>query len=156
MENNTDFRSLYASDEDQYYYFIKNPKFQNPLSVDSLVTVHPDDFIFYGDFNQWTKKFQVNNTILESNKEEIVFQNTQAIKRVSDQKPYHKKVSYNYLKDGLLYQQVDSCFLKGKLVFVQKSEITYSTGSVPKRIQVSRKSKHQEWNLQNQINITYK
>lgn len=95
-----------------YLFFMLNENHWGPLSVDSILRPTPDDVIVLGTPRKPRKKYQVHNTVSESNVVELEYRNNgEVVKSISFEKyPFYYKRSITYNNKGYCIGYIDSTF----------------------------------------------
>lgn len=136
LPSNENSNSLsYTSDDDEsMIHYILNPKYQKPLSVDSLIHPLPNDWVMLGLPKQPKKRYHVYNTVKEAQVSEYSYYENNFPSIITNQEyPFFRKRYYNYSKNGTFIGYTDSTFIDETFVTSVKTVLTFKN-SLPQKI----------------------
>lgn len=118
----------YASDDDEsMLHFILNPKYQKPLSVDSIAHPLPNDWVILGTPNQPKKRYHVYNKVKEAQVSIYTYYSDNFPSIVTNQEyPFFRKRFYNYSNNGTFIGFTDSTFIDETFVTAVQTSISYN------------------------------
>lgn len=152
VENNTftydphKFSSNYASFESSndldLLHFILNKKFFGPLSVDSIASPLPNDWIILGTPDKPIKRYKVKNKVKETSISNYKYASKNFPKLITNEDyPFFKKRYFNY-QNGHFSGYIDSTFIDETFVTSVKSHIYYNDKRAP--LKIVHKKEHAE------------
>jgi hypothetical protein len=137
-----DYASFVASNDLDLIHFVLNRKFFGPLSVDSLASPLPNDWVILGFPNKPIKRYKVKNKVKETSISNYEYFDGNFPKLITNEDyPFFKKRYFNYNK-GHFNGYIDSTFIDETFVTSVKSLIYYDNKQLP--IKIIHKKEHAE------------
>ncbi len=144
VENNTftydpnkltpNYASFVASNDLDLIHFVLNKKFFGPLSVDSLASPLPNDWIILGSPDRPVKRYKVRNKVKEASISNYEYYSKNFPKMITNEDyPFFKKRYFNYNR-GHFNGYIDSTFIDETFVTSVKSLIYYDSKRLPTKI----------------------
>lgn len=116
-------------------FIVKNRKFWGPLSIDSILNPKNEDWIVLGTMRKPYKRYQVENTVNESNVTNYFYYKSGVLKRRTQKSyPFENKRSFVYNKKNQWIGYIDSTFSNGSFVTKIRSNIFYDNYFRPNEI----------------------
>lgn len=152
VENNTftydpsritaNYAAFEASNDLDLIHFILNKKYFGPLSVDSIASPLPNDWVVLGKPDRPEKRYKVRNKVKEKFVSNYSYYASNYPKVITNEDyPFFKKRYFNY-KKGHFDGYTDSTFIDETFVTSVKSFIYYNPKRLPEK--VIHKKEHAE------------
>lgn len=130
----TDYASFESSNDLDLLHFILNKKYFGPLSVDSIASPLPNDWVILGFPDKPVKRYKVKNTVKETSISNYEYYSGNFPKLITNEEyPFFKKRYFNY-ENGHFNGYIDSTFIDETFVTSVKSLIYYDNKRLPKKI----------------------
>lgn len=130
----THYASYEASNDLDLIHFIRNKKYFGPLSVDSIASPLPNDWIVLGLPDKPIKRYKVRNKVKETSISNYEYYRANFPKLITNEDyPFFKKRYFNY-KNGHFNGYLDSTFIDETFVTSVKSLIYYDSKRLPTKI----------------------
>jgi hypothetical protein len=124
-------------------HYIANEKYAGALSVDSIASPGPNDWIIIGTPEQPIKRYRVKNKVSESAVTTYTYKTDNLPANTTNEDfPFTKKRSYNYGKNGVFSGYTDSTFIDNTFVTRNLNVILYNKKGLP--IGIVHKKDHVE------------
>ncbi len=144
VENNTftydpgkissNYASFVASNDLDLIHFVLNRKFFGPLSVDSLASPLPNDWVVLGFPDKPVKRYKVKNKVKETSISNYEYYSGNFPKTITNEDyPFFKK-RYFYYQNGHFNGYIDSTFIDETFVTSVKSLVYYDNKRLPTKI----------------------
>lgn len=144
IENNTftyntgkitpDYASFEASNNLDLIHFVLNKKYFGPLSVDSIASPLPNDWIVLGSPQKPIKRYKVRNKVKEKFVSNYSYYAQNYPKVITNEDyPFFKKRYFNY-SNGHFNGYLDSTFIDETFVTSVKSFIYYNSKKLPEKV----------------------
>ena len=136
------YASFVASNDLDLIHFILNNKYYGPLSVDSIASPLPNDWVILGSPDRPEKRYKVRNKVKETSISNYTYYNSNFPKLITNEDyPFFKKRYFNYEK-GHFNGYIDSTFIDETFVTSVKSLIYYDDKRLP--VKIIHKKEHAE------------
>lgn len=130
----SNYASFESSNDNDLLHFIRKKKYFGPLSVDSIASPLPNDWIVLGEPNKPVKRYKVKNKVKETFISEYTYFSENYPKLITNEDyPFFKKRYFNYSNghfDGFL----DSTFIDKTFVTSVKTFIYYDKNRLPEKV----------------------
>lgn len=144
VENNTftynptkfsaSYASYEASNDLDLIHFILNKNCFGPLSVDSIASPLPNDWVVLGYPDRPVKRYKVKNKVKETSVSNYEYYNENFPKLITNEEyPFFKKRYFNY-QNGHFKGYIDSTFIDETFVTSVKTLIYYDKKRLPTKI----------------------
>ncbi|WP_343635720.1 hypothetical protein [Fluviicola sp.] len=144
VENNTftydaarisaNYASFVASNDMDLIHFVLNKKYFGPLSVDSIASPLPNDWVILGSPDKPMKRYKVRNKVKETSISNYEYFQSNFPKLITNEDyPFFKKRYFNYQK-GHFNGYIDSTFIDETFVTSVRSFIYYDSKRLPTKI----------------------
>jgi hypothetical protein len=152
VENNTftynpnkfsaSYASYEASNDLDLIHFILDTNYFGPLSVDSIASPLPNDWIVLGYPDRPVKRYKVKNKVKETSISNYEYYSKNFPKLITNEEyPFFKKRYFNY-QNGHFNGYIDSTFIDETFVTSVKTLIYYDKKRLP--IKIIHKKEHAE------------
>lgn len=116
-------------------FSLRESKFWNPLSVDSILKPQPSDWIVFGNLKKPHKRYHVKNTVLESDVHEYTYFETGILKSISINKnAFTIKRHFQYENSGAWIAYTDSTFAED--YFIHRTVSTFNFDALQRPIEI--------------------
>jgi hypothetical protein len=139
------FFAYQNQDRKETIFSLRESKFWNPLSVDSILKPQPSDWIVFGNLKKPHKRYRVKNTVLESDVHKYTYFNTGILKAISINKDaFNIKRDFQYANSGAWIAYTDSTF--AEQYFIHRTVSTFNFDSLQRPIEIrhSRQKNNKE------------
>ncbi len=124
-------------------HYIANEKLSGALSVDSIASPTPNDWVIIGTPDRPIKRYRVRNKVSESAVTHYTYRAGNLPNMTTNEDfPFNKKRTYNYSKNGLFSGYTDSTFIDNTFVTRNLNIIQYNKIGLP--ISILHKKDHVE------------
>lgn len=128
------YASFEASNDLDLIHFILDKTYFGPLSVDSMASPLPNDWVILGSPNKPVKRYKVRNKVKETSISNYDYYNGNYPKLITNEDyPFFKKRYFNY-QHGHFNGYIDSTFIDETFVTSVKSLIYYNDKRLPTKI----------------------
>lgn len=113
-------------------HYIPNEKYVGALSVDSIASPGPSDWIIIGTPERPIKRYRVKNKVSESAVTHYSYKTDNLPANTTNEDfPFTKKRSYNYGKNGVFTGYTDSTFIDNTFVTRNLNVLLYNKKGLP-------------------------
>jgi hypothetical protein len=113
-------------------HYIANEKYAGALSVDSIASPGPSDWIIIGTPERPIKRYRVKNKVSESAVTHYTYKTDNLPANTTNEDfPFTKKRSYNYAKNGVFSGYTDSTFIDNTFVTRNLNVLLYNKKGLP-------------------------
>jgi hypothetical protein len=113
-------------------HYIANEKYAGALSVDSIASPGPSDWIIIGTPERPIKRYRVKNKVSESAVTHYAYKTDNLPANTTNEDfPFTKKRSYNYGKNGVFSGYTDSTFIDNTFVTRNLNVLLYNKKGLP-------------------------
>ncbi|MFM2040781.1 MAG: hypothetical protein RLZZ493_1370 [Bacteroidota bacterium] len=113
-------------------HYIANEKYAGALSVDSIASPGPSDWIIIGTPERPIKRYRVKNKVSESAVTHYTYKTDNLPANTTNEDfPFTKKRSYNYGKKGIFSGYTDSTFIDNTFVTRNLNVLLYNKKGLP-------------------------
>lgn len=113
-------------------HYIANEKYAGALSVDSIASPGPSDWIIIGTPERPIKRYRVKNKVSESAVTHYTYKTDNLPSNTTNEDfPFTKKRSYNYGKNGVFSGYTDSTFIDNTFVTRNLNVLLYNKKGLP-------------------------
>jgi hypothetical protein len=124
-------------------HYIANEKLSGALSVDSIASPTPNDWVIIGTPERPIKRYRVRNKVSESAVTHYTYRAGNLPNTTTNEDfPFNKKRTYNYSKNGLFSGYTDSTFIDNTFVTRNLNIVHYNKIGLP--ISILHKKDHVE------------
>ena len=119
-----------------YLFYMLDKKNWGALTVDSILNPTPDDLIVLGSTRKPQKKYQVHNTVSETNVVDFVYNNSgEMINSISFEKyPFYYRRFINYSDKGFCIGFIDSTFSANQYLNRIESSFQMNKKQLPEKL----------------------
>lgn len=130
----TSYASYEASNDLDLIHFILDENYFGPLSVDSIASPLPNDWVVLGYPDRPVKRYKVKNKVKETSISNYEYYNENFPKLITNEEyPFFKKRYFNY-QNGHFKGYIDSTFIDETFVTSVKTLIYYDKKRLPTKI----------------------